>query len=116
MREARELRRVGDLRKAETRLIEALSIADNHGPPGQRAETAFFQLNQIGEYYEAREQRADILRLAPTLILIGSHVLGPNDPSIQRHREALSAAQSATGASGGPPENLGSAFGYFLIS
>ncbi len=97
MREAREFRRLGNLREAEERLLEAIAIGDHHGPPGQRAATAFYQLNRIGDYYEARDQQEDILRLAPTLVLLGSQILGPNDPSVQRHREALLGALTATG-------------------
>ena len=97
MREARELRRVGNLRQAEERLLEAIAIGDHHGPPGQRAATAFYQLNRIGDFYEAQNQREDILRLGPTLVLVGSQVLGPNDPSVRRHRKALVEALTATG-------------------
>ncbi len=97
MREARELRRLGNLREAEERLLEAISIGDHHGPPGQRAATAFYQLNRIGDYYEARNQREDVLRLGPTLVLLGSQILGPSDPSVRRHREALLGALTASG-------------------
>ena len=97
MREARELRRLGNLLEAEERLLEAIAIGDHHGPPGQRATTAFYQLNQIGDYYEARDLRDDILRLGPTLILLGSQVLGPDDPLVQGHREALFQAVVAGG-------------------
>ena len=52
---------------------------------------------KIGDYYEAQNQREDILRLGPTLVLVGSQILGPNDPSVRRHREALLEALAATG-------------------
>ncbi len=106
MREARELRRLGNLREAEARLLEAIAIGDHHGPPGQRAATAFYQLNRIGDYYEARNQQDDILRLGPTLVLLGSQILGPSDPSVRRHREALVGALTASGDEAAAQEAL----------
>lgn len=97
MRQAREFRRLGQLREAEDRLLEAITIGDHHGPPGQRVGTAFYQLEQIAAIYETRGQREDLLRLGPTLVLIGGQLRGPSDPSVRQHRASLVAALAADG-------------------